>query len=119
VGLTEEDARKIHRKVLIARAELAHNDRAVTDRQRQGGIKIVVGSRGRILGATIAGAHAGELILPWVMALKQRASLRSMTDLIVPYPTLSEISKRAAGAYYAPALFSRGTRLLVKVLSRF
>jgi pyruvate/2-oxoglutarate dehydrogenase complex dihydrolipoamide dehydrogenase (E3) component len=119
VGLTEEDARKVHGKVSLARAEFAHNDRAVTDRQRNGGIKIVVGNRGRVLGATIVGAHAGELILPWVMALKQRASLRSMTDLIVPYPTLSEISKRAASAYYAPALFSRGTRMLVRALSWF
>jgi pyruvate/2-oxoglutarate dehydrogenase complex dihydrolipoamide dehydrogenase (E3) component len=95
------------------------NDRAVTDRQRQGGTRIVVGNRGHVLGDTIAGAHAGELIPPWVMALKQRASLRGMTDLIVPYPTLSEISKRAASAYYAPALFSRGTRMLVSALSWF
>lgn len=116
VGLTETEARAKIGNVTVASAQFADNDRAVTERRRDGGIKVVLGKRGRIFGATIVGAHAGELILPWVMALKQRMKLRAMTDLIVPYPTLSEISKRAASAYYAPALFSKPTRALVRVL---
>ena len=58
-----------------------------------------------VLGAAIVGAHAGELILPWVLAVEQRLKLRAMAGLVVPYPTLGEVSKRAAGAYYAPRLF--------------
>lgn len=119
VGLTESEARAKHSRVSLANASFAENDRAVTERRRDGGIKVVIGRGGQILGATIVGAHAGELILPWVMAIRHKLKLRAMTDLIVPYPTLSEISKRAAGAYYAPALFSATARALVRVLSWF
>jgi len=119
VGLTEEEARAGGEKVTIAEAKFADNDRAVTARRRDGGIRVVVGRGGRIRGATIVGHNAGELILPWVMAIKDRKRLRDLTGLIVPYPTLSEISKRAASNYYAPALFSNRARTLVRVLSWF
>ena len=61
----------------------------------------------------------GELILPWVLAVERRLKLRAMAGLVVPYPTLSEVSKRAAGAYYAPRLFSCAHRWLVRLLARF
>ena len=71
------------------------------------------------MGATIVGAHAGELILPWTMAIGQRLKLSAMAAMVAPYPTLNEVSKRAAGAYYTPALFSRRTKALVSFLSLF
>jgi pyruvate/2-oxoglutarate dehydrogenase complex dihydrolipoamide dehydrogenase (E3) component len=117
VGLTEREARLAHREVKIARADFADNDRAVTEREREGFIKIVVGRGSAILGATIVGAHAGELILPWVLAMKRKLPLSAMAGLVVPYPTLSDISRKAASNHYAPLLFSRGTRLLVKLLA--
>ncbi|HEV2562458.1 MAG TPA: FAD-dependent oxidoreductase [Rhizomicrobium sp.] len=118
VGLTEIEARAAHRRVTVTYANFDQNDRAVTERRTQGFIKLVI-ARGRIVGATIVGAHAGELILPWTMAIGQRLKLSAMAAMVAPYPTLSEVSKRAAGAYYTPALFSRRTKALVSFLSLF
>nr|WP_238584135.1 hypothetical protein [Legionella tucsonensis] len=58
-----------------------------------------------MLGVTIVGPHAGELILPWIMAIRERKIFRAFTDAIIPYPTLSKISKRVAGAFYTPNYF--------------
>jgi pyruvate/2-oxoglutarate dehydrogenase complex dihydrolipoamide dehydrogenase (E3) component len=57
-------------------------------------------SNGAELSATIVGRNAGELILPWVLAISQDLKIGTLASLIVPYPTLSEITKRAAGSYY-------------------
>jgi pyruvate/2-oxoglutarate dehydrogenase complex dihydrolipoamide dehydrogenase (E3) component len=119
VGLTEQEARARHGRVNIARAQFAQNDRAVIERQSEGFAKLVLDRRGRILGATIVGAHAGELIGPWAFAIARRAKLASMASMTVAYPTLGEISKRAAGAYFAPLVFGRRARALAALLSLF
>jgi len=97
---------------------LTENDRAQAERATEGFIKVVTAKGGKILGATIVGRHAGELILPWVLAVQKSMTMRDMTRIIAPYPTLSEISKRAAGAYYAPSLFSKRTQGLVTFMQR-
>lgn len=117
-GMTEHQARAKGLPVRIARWPLHDNDRAQASRETRGFAKIVI-VRGRPVGATIVGAHAGELILPWVMAISQKMKLSAIAGLIVPYPTLAEVSKRAAGAYFTPTLFSRTTRAVVKILSLF
>lgn len=116
VGLTEAQARKAGHKVGITRWPLHDNDRAQATRDTEGFAKIVV-VKGRPVGATIVGAHAGELIMPWVMAIGQKMKLSTMASQVVAYPTLSEVSKRAASAWFTPALFSRGTRIVVNLLS--
>ena len=119
VGLNEGEARlRLGDGVRVLRWQFAENDRAQTERETEGLIKIVVGRKGRVLGATIVGPHAGELILTWVLAVQQGLKIGVIANLIAPYPTLSEISKRAAGSYYVPALFSERTRKLVGVLQR-
>ena len=80
---------------------------------------MVVGRRGKILGATIVGAHAGELILPWCLAINQGIGIKAMASVIAPYPTLSEVNKRVAGSYFTPKLFSAKTRWLVRFLAKF
>jgi len=119
VGLSEADAlaRGVAHEVL--RAGFADNDRARTERATGGLVKLVVSGRGRVLGAAIAGAHAGELILPWVVAVQQRAKLSTMASMVAPYPTLGEAGKRAASAYFTPKLFSDRARRLVKLLRWF
>ena len=102
----------------VLRWPFEENDRARTERETAGLIKAVVGRGGRILGASIVGAHAGELILPWVLAIRQKLKIGALADLIVPYPTLGEVSKRAAGSYFAPKLFAPRTRWLVRQLAR-
>lgn len=74
--------------------------------------------RGRILGAGIAGAAAGELIQPWVLALHAGFGMGRIATMIAPYPTLGEINKKLAGAVFAPSLFSPRTRRLVRLLAR-
>ena len=118
VGLSEAGARARGIAHEVARWPFADNDRARAERATEGLVKVVVGKRGVVLGAAMVGAHAGELILPWVMAVEQRQKLRSLAGLVVPYPTLSEVSKRVAGAYYAPRLFSARVRWLVQLLAK-
>ena len=103
VGLTETEARGKHGKINVLRWPYHENDRAQAERETEGQIKVVVGPKGHILGATIVGAHAGELIQMWSLALSQKLKIRAMTEWISPYPTLSEINKRAAFRYYATA----------------
>ena len=81
-------------------------------------MKVVATRRGRVLGASIVGAHAGELILPWVLAVKYRLGVGKLAQAIVPYPTLSEASARAAGSFHAPMLFGPRTKRLVRMLAR-
>ena len=118
VGLTEAAARDQGLKVSCAEWKFADNDRARAQRDTQGFVRVVVDAKKRVVGATIVGASAGELILPWVFAVGARQKLVRMTGAIAPYPTLSEASKRAAGRYFTPALFSARTRGLVRFLSR-
>jgi pyruvate/2-oxoglutarate dehydrogenase complex dihydrolipoamide dehydrogenase (E3) component len=97
VGPTEAAARK-DGPVRVLRWSFAENDRAQTERELFGEVKIVTRPNGRILGATILGAGAGDLILPWALAISQGLKIGAMANLIVPYPTRGEAGKRAAGS---------------------
>src|SRR5436305_1124458 len=65
VGLTEAQARARHKTIRVLRWPYDENDRAQAERETRGHIKIITKKNGRILGATIVGAHAGELINTW------------------------------------------------------
>jgi pyruvate/2-oxoglutarate dehydrogenase complex dihydrolipoamide dehydrogenase (E3) component len=119
VGLTEAEARGRAGAITVLRWPYAENDRAQAERLTEGFVKALTDRQGRILGAGIVGAHAGELIQPWVLALQNRLKIGAMAAFVAPYPTLGEINKRAAGSYYAPKLFSECTRRLVRFLARF
>jgi pyruvate/2-oxoglutarate dehydrogenase complex dihydrolipoamide dehydrogenase (E3) component len=119
VGLTEAAARAAERSVRVLRWHFAENDRAQTERETEGLVKIMTRGNGLIAGASILGAGAGDLILPWALAISQKLKIGALANLIVPYPTRNEASKRAAGSYYTPTLFSPRTRRLVRFLARF
>jgi pyruvate/2-oxoglutarate dehydrogenase complex dihydrolipoamide dehydrogenase (E3) component len=118
VGLDERAARAAAGAVRVLRWPFAENDRAHTERDTEGLVKVVTTKRGRILGTAILGAGAGDLILPWALAIARHLPIRALADLIVPYPTRGEASKRAAADFYTPALFSARTRRLVRLLAR-
>jgi pyruvate/2-oxoglutarate dehydrogenase complex dihydrolipoamide dehydrogenase (E3) component len=118
VGLGEEMARKSHDRIRILRWALAENDRAQVERETSGFIKVVTTKGGKILSTTIVGAHAGELILPWALAISRGLKVGALASLIAPYPTLSEISKSVAGSYFTPSLFSERTKKFVRLLAR-
>jgi pyruvate/2-oxoglutarate dehydrogenase complex dihydrolipoamide dehydrogenase (E3) component len=120
IGLTEHEARQKHGSaVSVVRSPFAELDRAQTDGRTDGTIKVVVGRRGSILGVTILGDHAGELIHLWSLAMSQRLGLKAVASAIAPYPTLGEIGKKAASAYYADKLFSPWPRRIVRWLAAF
>ena len=119
VGLGEAAARAAGRDIRVLRWPFAENDRAQAERATDGFIKAITTPRGKILGATIVGRHAGELLLPWVMAVRQGLGVGAIASVIAPYPTLGEASKRAAGSFYLPKLFSERTRRVVRFLMTF
>lgn len=119
VGLTEAEARaKFGDSIQVITEGFAGNDRARAERRMEGRLKLVVDRKGRVLGCGIAGPHAGDLIQPWVLAVSRKMKVGPIATMIAPYPTLGEISKKAAGAFYTPKLFSEGTRRLVRMLAR-
>lgn len=120
VGLTEAEARETHGDAVeVARFDFAENDRARAERRTEGLAKAIVGRRGRIVGCSIVGAGAGELIQPWALALYKGLKIGDMAGHVAPYPTRSEISKRVAGAYFGPRLFESGrVRWIVRMLAR-
>ena len=118
VGLSEAEARARGDDVRVLRFPFAENDRAIAEGATSGLIKVMATKRGRVLGASIVGVHAGELILPWVLAVKYRLGVGKLAQAIVPYPTLSEVSARAAGSFHTPTLFSARTKRLVRMLAR-
>jgi pyruvate/2-oxoglutarate dehydrogenase complex dihydrolipoamide dehydrogenase (E3) component len=119
VGLTEAQARQRYGKVRVLRWPYHENDRAQAERETIGHIKVVTTKRGKILGTTIVGIGAGELISTWTVAIGQGLNIRAMTEIIVPYPTLAEIGKRAAMSYYTPGLTSPFVRRIITLLRRF
>ncbi|MBY4894724.1 FAD-dependent oxidoreductase [Rhodobacteraceae bacterium N5(2021)] len=120
VGLTEAEAKDQHGdKVFIAKAEFAHNDRGIATEQTTGFVKVMV-VEGKPVGATIVGAQAGELIGVWSLAIANKLKMSAVANMITPYPTLGEVNKRAASAYFTPKLFdSPMVKKVVGFVQRF
>lgn len=109
VGLTEAEARKAHGPALeVARFEYGGNDRAIAEAKTTGLVKVMI-VKGRPVGASIVGAAAGDLIGVWALAIANRLKMSQVAGMVAPYPTLGEVNKRAAGAYFSPRLFENST----------
>ena len=119
VGLLSSEANQRNIKFEIVELPFADNDRAQAEHQTTGKIKLLIGKKAKILGATIVGPHAGELITPWTIAIKEGKSLRHMAEVIMPYPTLSEINKAVAGKFYSKLIFSPKVKRIVRLLALF
>jgi len=118
VGLNEDVARKRHSKVHVYRWPMSENDRAQAERTTAGFVKVVTNASGKILGASVVGTAAGELIQMWSLAVSQGLHLKAMTQWISPYPTLSEVNRRAAFGYYAAAATNPMVRKLIGWLAK-
>ena len=121
VGLNEAQAKKDHDEgnYKVLKFDYENNDRARSERNTKGFIKVIVTPKGKVLGATIIGKSAGELILPWSLAISKGLKLKDIAGQIVPYPTYNEISKRAAGSFYKETLFSPMTKKIIGFLKNF
>lgn len=118
VGLTETQAKSKAGKIRVLRWPYHENDRAQAERATAGFVKVVTDSRGMILGASIVGEHAGELIQMWSLAISQRLKIKAMTGWISPYPTFSEINKRAAVRYYEKMASNPLVRKVIGLLAK-
>ena len=99
--------------------ELRENDRARAARRTEGVVRVISDNKGKILGASILAPNAGELIHSWTLAVHARLKMAAMAGAIAPYPSWSEASKRAAGAFFTDRLFSARTKKLVRFLLKF
>ena len=118
-GVGEAQARARKLKFRILRWPYHDNDRALAERKTHGHIKVIVSAKGKILGATIVGAQAGELIALWTLAITRGLNVRDLTGIVLPYPTLSEIGKRAAIDYFTPSLTNPWLRRIIGWLRVF
>ena len=120
VGLTEAQAKKEHGSSLtVVRFPYDENDRAIAEGKTRGLIKLMV-VKGRPVGASIAGHMAGELIGLWAMAIANKQRMSAIANTVLPYPTVAEINKRAAGAYFSPTLFDNPkVKTIVRLVQRY
>jgi pyruvate/2-oxoglutarate dehydrogenase complex dihydrolipoamide dehydrogenase (E3) component len=120
VGVTEAEAREQYADRLeLVRFDYHHNDRALAELKTSGFIKVMV-VRGRPVGATIVGHQAGELISLWSLALANRLKMSQVAAMVAPYPSIGEINKRVAGAYFSPRLFdSPSVKRAVRFVQRW
>ena len=120
IGPTESEARTRHGDALtVLRLGFDANDRAQAEGKTEGLIKVMA-VRGRPVGVTIAGPAAGEMIGLWSLAIANRLKLSAIAGSVLPYPTMGELSKRAAGAYFTPRLFDNPLiKRVVRMVQRF
>lgn len=116
VGLTEAQAKEAGTHKQTIKVKFNEVDRAVAERKTEGFIKVVLGNRGKVLGASIVGAHAGEILATWSFLVAHKMPLKKLASVIYPYPTFSEINKKVLSAYYAPTLYSKKTGKLSRFL---
>jgi pyruvate/2-oxoglutarate dehydrogenase complex dihydrolipoamide dehydrogenase (E3) component len=118
-GLREEDARRRHGTIRVLRWPFAENDRALAERVSVGHIKVIVSKRETVLGVGIVGPHAGELIGLWQLAISKALKVDDMAGLVMPYPTLSEVSQRAAATAVAARRRRPWTSRLMRLMRAF
>lgn len=119
VGMSEAAARAAGEKIRILRFPLAENDRAEAERLPFGFVKVIVGIRGRVLGAAIVGHDAGEQIAIWSFAVANRLNIRTFLNFVPPYPARAEIARRVAETYLAPGLMPPWQRRIIEFLRKF
>jgi len=101
VGMTEAEARRKHGEVKVYRVQFRNEDRAITDSETTGILKVIATRSGKkILGAHIVGPHAGELIMEFTLAIRHGLSPAKLSATIHPYPTLSLAGRHAADFYW-------------------
>ena len=117
VGLTEVQAKKDHGSTIkVLRWPFHENDRAQAEGRTEGLVKVVTTAQGKILGASIVGPQAGELIQPWVLALTRGLKISAMVGQVLPYPTRGEANRRAAITYFSDYASNPWVRRVIGVV---
>nr|WP_321455142.1 FAD-dependent oxidoreductase [uncultured Cohaesibacter sp.] len=119
VGYSEEQAREKFKSVRVLRWSYGENDRAQAERETTGFIKVITNRKGTVLSASIVGANAGEIINMWALIVSQKMNIKAITSYISPYPTYSEIGRRAAISYFEDLPDRPAIRRVISVLKKF
>ena len=120
IGLSEQAARaKYNADVRVVHWEFDENDRAIAEKSTGGGVKIIARKNGVILGASIVGEGAGELLQIIGLAMANKMKIIAFTKLISPYPSRGEAVKRAASSWYTQAVFSPKAKKLASIMAKF
>jgi len=118
LGLTEAEARAEHGdSVSTASFAFHENDRAIAEGETAGEVKLVI-RKGRLLGASIAGEGAGDILQLVSVAMSNGLKVKDLTNFISPYPTRAEAVKRAASAHFTDVVFGAGAKRLVSLLQQ-
>lgn len=105
IGMTEAEARARHGdKVTVVTQLFSENERAVAEDASRGHLKLVLKGK-TVLGASVCGKNAGELLLPFTQLITGKASTFALGSAVIAYPTRSEIAKAAAFAAWEPTVF--------------
>lgn len=118
VGLTEQQAiQRYNSKVRVTRFDFKDLDSAVIQNSQRGMIKVIT-KRGKVVGATILGPQASNLIAEWALAINMGANINNVAATVHAYPTLAQINKRVANKHATRNLFSVFNRRVVSYLQR-
>ncbi|BBO84445.1 mercuric reductase [Desulfosarcina ovata subsp. sediminis] len=122
IGMNERRARAAGIDCTVLTESFRANDRALTEGETDGRIKLILDKKEKPLGVQILGPRAGDLIAEWVVALNGGVKLSSLASAVHPYPTLAEINKRVAGNLFSPKIFSetvqKGLKLFFNLKGR-
>ncbi len=119
VGLTEQQARDRHgHRIEVTNWPMAQVDRALTDGDSAGFIKLVHQPNGRLLGATVVSQHAGEVIHEWILALDQGKKVGDLADSIHVYPTYSMANMQVSSRFRIAGMLSGASGRILRKLVR-
>lgn len=106
IGMNERTAKENGISYQVFTEAFEDNDRSLAEGERTGMVKMILDQKEKPIGVQILGPHAGELLNEWVAVLNGKVKLSTLASTVHPYPTLGEINKRVAGAYFSPKIFS-------------
>ncbi len=119
IGYSEHTVKKAKIPHTIVKFDFAKNDRALTESETMGFVKIIIDKKERVIGAQIVGSRAGEMIREWQLAINQKLKLSKIARSTFIYPTFGEASKWAAGSHYGSKLFSEKVRRWLRLFFRY
>jgi pyruvate/2-oxoglutarate dehydrogenase complex dihydrolipoamide dehydrogenase (E3) component len=110
IGMNEKAAQAAGINYSVWTEEFKDNDRSLAEGSDRGKIKMILDEKERPLGIQILGPHGGELLSEWVAAMNGGVKLSTLAASVHPYPTLGEINKKVAAAFFARKIFSERVR---------
>ena len=114
VGLNEKSAVQLGYDIRVLRVPMNSVDRALAEGEDTGMTKLILDRKDRVIGVQILGPHAGEMLLPGIFAVKEQWKVSRFLSPLYPYPTVSEVYKKAAGAHLGPKLFNPRVKAILR-----